>query len=84
MGTCNFILSAVCSYLLPPLGVYWRFGCGLEFCICLVLTILGYVPGLIYAVCVIGFEAPERKMRTKQLGKEEGGAQGGAVYGSTA
>jgi len=63
-GACNFLCSCVCAYLLPPLGVYWRFGCGMEFLICLVLTLLGYVPGVVYAVCIIGLEdtdASEKK-----------------------
>merc|ERR1712003_136193 len=36
-------------YIIPPLGVVCRFGCGKEFLICLILTCLGYFPGLIYA-----------------------------------
>ena len=45
---CNCVCSTVCAYLIPPLGVFWRFGCGLEVLLCLVLTFLGYVPGLVY------------------------------------
>ncbi|XP_058067697.1 hydrophobic protein OSR8-like [Magnolia sinica] len=51
--------SAICleiliALLLPPLGVFFRYGCcSVEFCICVLLTILGYVPGMIYAVYVI-------------------------------
>ncbi|CAN6361992.1 unnamed protein product, partial [Urochloa humidicola] len=42
------------SILLPPLGVFLRFGCcRMEFCICLLLTILGYIPGMIYAIYVL-------------------------------
>mmetsp|Transcript_25632 Transcript_25632/g.40075 ORF Transcript_25632/g.40075 Transcript_25632/m.40075 type:complete len:86 (-) Transcript_25632:21-278(-) len=53
---CNFACSCICAYLLPPLGVYWRFGCGLQFLICCILTLMGYLPGVVYAVCIIGCE----------------------------
>jgi len=36
----------------------------MEFLICLVLTLLGYVPGVVYAVCIISLEdtdASEKK-----------------------
>ncbi|RWR82580.1 hydrophobic protein OSR8 [Cinnamomum micranthum f. kanehirae] len=61
--------SAICleiliAILLPPLGVFLRHGCcSLEFCICLLLTILGYVPGIIYAVYVIVAVDPEKYRR---------------------
>ncbi|CAN6802481.1 unnamed protein product [Brassica oleracea var. botrytis] len=39
------------AILLPPPGVCLKRGCcTLEFLICLVLTILGYIPGIIYAI----------------------------------
>ncbi|KAK9697427.1 hypothetical protein RND81_08G036800 [Saponaria officinalis] len=42
------------AILLPPLGICIKDGCcGCEFFICLVLTLLGYIPGIIYAVYVI-------------------------------
>nr|ABV72533.1 low temperature and salt responsive protein [Heterocapsa triquetra] len=59
-GACNCAVSSVCAYVVPPLGVYWRFGCGMEFFICLILTMLGFVPGLVYACVMIGCEAPMR------------------------
>ncbi|KAJ6414201.1 hypothetical protein OIU84_006932 [Salix udensis] len=48
-ASCIDILIAI---ILPPLGVFLRFGC-VEFWICLILTILGYLPGIIYAVYAI-------------------------------
>ncbi|GAQ85970.1 hypothetical protein KFL_002630136 [Klebsormidium nitens] len=48
--TCCELL---CAILLPPLGVFVRYGCGFEFWICLLLTFLGYIPGVIYAACVL-------------------------------
>ncbi|XP_038879764.1 hydrophobic protein LTI6B-like [Benincasa hispida] len=47
---CIDILLAI---LLPPLGVFLKFGCQVEFWICLVLTFFGYIPGIIYAVYAI-------------------------------
>ncbi|KAJ4959379.1 hypothetical protein NE237_026490 [Protea cynaroides] len=42
------------AILLPPLGVFLRHGCcSCEFLICLLLTLLGYIPGIIYAVYAI-------------------------------
>nr|XP_009410191.2 PREDICTED: hydrophobic protein OSR8-like [Musa acuminata subsp. malaccensis] len=53
-GCCCRVLEILCAILLPPLGVCFRHGCcSLEFFICLVLTILGYIPGVIYALYVI-------------------------------
>mmetsp|Transcript_51721 Transcript_51721/g.123110 ORF Transcript_51721/g.123110 Transcript_51721/m.123110 type:complete len:83 (-) Transcript_51721:106-354(-) len=57
---CNQFCSLICAYLIPPLGVWWRFGCGWEFCVCLILTILGYVPGVIFACIMIGCDTPDR------------------------
>ncbi|KAH7542882.1 hypothetical protein FEM48_Zijuj02G0122300 [Ziziphus jujuba var. spinosa] len=56
---CIDILLAI---ILPPLGVFLKFGCKkmfilmhaqVEFWICLLLTLLGYIPGIIYAVYII-------------------------------
>ncbi|CAI0382012.1 unnamed protein product [Linum tenue] len=52
-GTTNFI-DILLAILLPPLGVFLKFGCHqVEFWICLVLTLLGYIPGIVYAIYVI-------------------------------
>ncbi|TVU10428.1 hypothetical protein EJB05_43956 [Eragrostis curvula] len=51
---CCTFLEILLAIILPPLGVFLRFGCcSMEFCICLLLTILGYVPGIIYAIYVL-------------------------------
>lgn len=46
----NQILIILLSILLPPLGVALSRGIGKQFVINIVLTILGYVPGLVHAV----------------------------------
>ncbi|MEW5858635.1 MAG: YqaE/Pmp3 family membrane protein [Cyanobacteriota bacterium] len=41
------------AIFLPPLGVFLQVGIGRDFWINLVLTFLGYFPGIIHAVWVI-------------------------------
>jgi len=47
------ILKVLISILLPPLGVFLKVGLGGQFWINVLLTILGYFPGVIHAVWVI-------------------------------
>ena len=46
-------LRIVLSVLIPPLGVFLQVGFGLQLWINLLLTLLGYIPGLIHAIWVI-------------------------------
>ena len=48
-------LRLVLSLLIPPLGVFLQVGFGLQFWLNIVLTLIGYVPGLIHAIWVIFF-----------------------------
>ncbi|XP_009799132.1 hydrophobic protein RCI2B-like [Nicotiana sylvestris] len=48
--TCIDILLAI---ILPPLGVFLKFGCKCEFWICCLLTLFGWLPGIIYAIWVL-------------------------------
>lgn len=41
------------AILLPPLGVFLQVGIGLHFWLNILLTIFGYVPGIIHAVYII-------------------------------
>ncbi|XAR66744.1 hypothetical protein NMG60_11013068 [Bertholletia excelsa] len=51
---CEIFCEILIAILLPPVGVCFRHGCcSVEFFICLVLTILGYIPGIIYALYAI-------------------------------
>ena len=52
MATATFI-EVLLAIFLPPVGVFLRYGCGMEFWIDLLLTILGYIPGIIYALYVL-------------------------------
>ena len=51
--TCGDVCSFILAVILPPLGVFIKKGLRVEFWICLLLTILGYLPGIVYAVWVI-------------------------------
>lgn len=47
------IIRIIIAIFLPPLGVFLQVGLGTDFWINLLLTILGYLPGIIHAVWVI-------------------------------
>ena len=47
------LLRIVIAILLPPLGVFLQVGIGMQFWINIVLTILGYIPGIVHAIWVI-------------------------------
>lgn len=49
------IIRLIASILIPPLGVFLKRGLGWSFVLSIVLTILGYIPGLIYAIWVVLF-----------------------------
>tara|TARA_R110002072_G_C7853086_1_gene525855 strand:+ start:514 stop:672 length:159 start_codon:yes stop_codon:yes gene_type:complete len=47
------VIRIILSILLPPLGVFLQVGIGLQFWINILLTLLGYVPGVLHAVWII-------------------------------
>ena len=47
------LLRVLLSILLPPLGVFLQEGIGAQFWINILLTLLGYVPGLVHAIWII-------------------------------
>lgn len=47
------LIRILCAILLPPLGVFLQVGIGLHFWINILLTLLGYIPGIVHAVCVV-------------------------------
>ena len=47
------LLRIIVAILIPPLGVFLQVGIGRHFWINVLLTILGYIPGIIHAVWVI-------------------------------
>ena len=47
------IIKILLAILLPPLGVFFEVGLTKHFWINLLLTLLGYVPGIVHAVYII-------------------------------
>lgn len=47
------ILRIILAILLPPLGVFLQVGIGAQFWINILLTLLGYIPGIVHAVWII-------------------------------
>ena len=47
------ILRLILAIILPPVGVFMTVGIGGAFWLNILLTILGYIPGIIHAVWVI-------------------------------
>jgi uncharacterized membrane protein YqaE (UPF0057 family) len=46
-------LRLICSIFIPPLGVFMQVGFGLHFWMNILLTLMGYVPGVIHAAYII-------------------------------
>jgi uncharacterized membrane protein YqaE (UPF0057 family) len=46
-------LRVVLSVLIPPLGVFFQVGIGRHFWLNILLTLIGYVPGLVHAIWII-------------------------------
>lgn len=47
------ILRLIAAVLLPPLGVFLQVGLTGQFWLNILLTLLGYIPGIIHAVWII-------------------------------
>ena len=47
------LVRIICAIFLPPLGVFLQVGIGIDFWINIVLTLFGYIPGIVHAVWVI-------------------------------
>ncbi|MCB9542456.1 MAG: YqaE/Pmp3 family membrane protein [bacterium] len=54
------ILRILLAILLPPVGVFFTVGLGKHFWINLLLTLLGYIPGIVHAVWLITRETHSR------------------------
>ena len=46
-------IKILCAILLPPLGVFFEVGFKGHFWLNILLTLLGYIPGIIHALYVI-------------------------------
>lgn len=47
------VIDIILAIILPPLPVALKFGLGGKFWLNLLLTILGYIPGLVHALIVL-------------------------------
>ncbi|MGD1877593.1 MAG: YqaE/Pmp3 family membrane protein [Kiloniellaceae bacterium] len=47
------LIRILFSILLPPVGVFLQVGIGLQFWLNILLTLCGYIPGIIHAVWII-------------------------------
>ncbi|MEX3314772.1 YqaE/Pmp3 family membrane protein [Sulfitobacter sp. PS-8MA] len=47
------IIRIIVAILLPPLGVFLQEGLGKHFWINIILTLLGYLPGIVHALYII-------------------------------
>jgi uncharacterized membrane protein YqaE (UPF0057 family) len=57
------ILRIILAIVLPPVGVFLTVGLGMHFWINILLTIFGYIPGIVHAVWIISARAKERELR---------------------
>ncbi|KAK3691739.1 plasma membrane proteolipid Pmp3 [Vermiconidia calcicola] len=51
--TGSDIFKIVLAIFLPPAGVFLERGCGADLLINILLTVLGYIPGIIHALYII-------------------------------
>ena len=47
------LVRIIVAVILPPLGVFLQVGLGKHFWLNILLTILGYIPGIVHAVYII-------------------------------
>jgi uncharacterized membrane protein YqaE (UPF0057 family) len=52
-ATGSDVVRILCAILLPPLGVFLQVGLGIQFWLNILLTLFGYLPGIIHAVWII-------------------------------
>jgi len=47
------VIRILLAIILPPLGVFLQAGIGLHFWLNILLTLLGYIPGIVHAIWII-------------------------------
>ncbi|MCP4401934.1 MAG: YqaE/Pmp3 family membrane protein [bacterium] len=50
------LLRIIIAIILPPVGVFLQVGFGKHFWINILLTLLGYIPGLVHAIWILAKE----------------------------
>lgn len=57
------IIRIILAVILPPLGVFAQVGIGKHFWLNILLTLLGYIPGIVHAVWIIAREPETARLR---------------------
>ncbi|GAB7354225.1 hypothetical protein MBLNU459_g4768t2 [Dothideomycetes sp. NU459] len=70
MGLISGLCLVIIAIFLPPLAVLLRTGCGGSFLINIVLTILGWIPGILHAWYVIVRYPSHRRVRRERRAKD--------------
>lgn len=52
-GFLSDLIKIILAVILPPLGVFFEVGLGKHFWINIILTLFGFIPGVVHAVYVI-------------------------------
>lgn len=60
------IFRILLTVLFPPVGVFLRVGFGVHFWLNLLLTFLGYVPGLVHAIWIIA-QSSEHRLKIERV-----------------
>ncbi|KAL2110265.1 hypothetical protein VUR80DRAFT_1417 [Thermomyces stellatus] len=88
MGIIGLLIIGVLTFFFPPIGVFAVAGCGMDLIINVILTILGFVPGVFHAFYVLyvyydrrdqvrhGLPPPERAPGIFSHRVQRGGYQG--------
>ncbi|KAI8598003.1 hypothetical protein EDD21DRAFT_446553 [Dissophora ornata] len=63
------IFLFVIGFFLPPLVIGLKQGCGADFLICIGLTLLGHIPGIIYSWYVIYQNRDDPNAGTRNRGR---------------
>lgn len=50
------IIRIICAIFLPPLGVFLQVGFSGQLAVNILLTLLGYIPGIVHAIWIIAKE----------------------------
>ncbi|KAI5186681.1 hypothetical protein NEHOM01_1634 [Nematocida homosporus] len=53
MGSCATLIEIILAIIFPPIAVFFATGCSMDLLINILLTCLGYLPGIIHAMFVI-------------------------------
>jgi len=62
MGTCATVIEILIALLFPPLAVFLATGCSLDLLINIILTLLGFIPGMIHALFVVSASSNRRRI----------------------